>query len=246
MVRYALVGLLRYALAGLLLAALTLGAQETPQSEEGFRSLFNGKDLSGWTYRGSKENLDGQTQTADGRFVVEAGVIVAKEKDKNGRGGIKVLDTVFTWPKDFELRLQFKAGLKADSGVYVRGAQLQVRDFPRRGEQKQLKKFKNDDWNELQIIVRNQVTSTVLNGKALTNRDNLQATFRDGKLSVATLNGKAVEVKSLTVRKGAVAECFVNGEFLEKMANIPENGPIGLQAETGPFAFRNIRIKELK
>ncbi|MFQ3593797.1 MAG: DUF1080 domain-containing protein [Gemmataceae bacterium] len=227
MVRYALVGLLRYALAGLLLAALTLGAQETPQSEEGFRSLFNGKDLSGWTYRGSKENLDGQTQTADGRFVVEAGVIVAKEKDKNGRGGIKVLDTVFTWPKDFELRLQFKAGLKADSGVYVRGAQLQVRDFPRRGEQKQLKKFKNDDWNELQIIVRNQVTSTVLNGKALTN-------------------GKAVEVKSLTVRKGAVAECFVNGEFLEKMANIPENGPIGLQAETGPFAFRNIRIKELK
>jgi hypothetical protein len=150
------------------------------------------------------------------------------------------------FPREFVLRLQFKAGLKADSGVYVRGPQLQVRDFPRRGEQKQLKKFKNDDWNDLEIVVKNNVTTTTLNGKTLTARDHLEAVFRDGKLSEAKLNGKAVDVKNLQVKQGAIAECTVNGEMLETMFGLPETGPIGLQAESGLFAFRNIRIKELK
>jgi hypothetical protein len=236
----------RYVPLTLLLACLIVSAQEAPKLEAGFTPLFNGKDLSGWTYRGSKDKLDGQTKTADGRFVVEEGAIVAKEKDRDGKGGIKVLDTVAKFPKEFVLRLQFKAGLKADSGVYVRGPQLQVRDFPRRGEQKQLKKFKNDDWNDLEITVKNNVTTTTLNSKALAASDQLEAIFRDGKVSEAKLNGKTVDVKNLAVRVGSLAVCTVNGETLETMLGLPETGPIGLQAESGVFAFRNIRIKEMK
>jgi major membrane immunogen (membrane-anchored lipoprotein) len=235
----------RYLPIALFAVFLPLSAQQPPP-EEGFVSLFNGKDLTGWTYKGSKEKLDGQQKTADGRFVVEDGVIVANEKDKDGKGGIKILETQVRFPREFVLRLQFKAAPKADSGVYVRGPQLQVRDFVRRGEHKQLKQFKNDDWNDLEIVVQNKVTTTLVNGKALTATDDFRAVFRDGRLHEATLNGKPVAVKAVQVRTGAVATCTCNGEWFETMTNIPDNGAIGLQAETGAFAFRNIRIKEIK
>jgi hypothetical protein len=162
--------------------------------------LFNGKDLTGWVYPGKKgENLDGKTESSDGRVAVENGAIVMKAKDNKGKGGIKDLYTQKEFGNDFVLKLQFKAGPKADSGVYIRGNQLQIRDFARRGEQKHLKNFKDDDWNDLVITV-----------------------------------------------KGTAATYTVNGEELKpaKM-NVPAKGPIGLQAETGQFEFRNIQIKEM-
>jgi hypothetical protein len=167
--------------------------------EEGFQSLFNGKDLTGWQYPGKKgKALDG-TETPDKRFEVKDGIIVANARDASGKGGIKDLYTVKEYARDFILKLEFRAELKADSGVYIRGPQLQVRDFIRRNEQKQLTKFKNDDWNELEITVKGT-----------------EATF--------TVNGEALVAPS-------------------KM-KIPARGGIGLQAETGKFEFRRIRIKE--
>jgi len=69
--------------------------------------------------------------------------------------------------------------------------------------------------------------------------------FAEGK-ATATLNGKALDFRGLQVRNANVAICTVNGEPLEVMANIPATGGIGLQAETGKFEFRRIRIKEIK
>ncbi len=165
--------------------------------EDGYTSLFNGKDLSGWRYPGTKgHDMDGKSETPDRRIVVENGVLVMNEKDSKGKGGIRDLYTSKTFDKDFHLKLEFRAALKADSGVYIRGPQLQVRDFIRRGEQKHLKKFKNDDWNELDITVT-----------------------------------------------GTEAVCRINGESLAKM-KVPAKGGIGLQAESGKFEFRRVRIKE--
>ena len=173
-------------------------ADEQAKSEEGTTSLFNGKDLTGWKYYGKP--MDGRTATPDRRIEVKDGVIVMNAKDENGKGGIKDLYTVKTFNKDFHLKLEFRGSLKSDSGVYLRGPQLQVRDFIRRNEQKQLKKFKNDDWNELDITV-----------------------------------------------KGGTATCRCNGEPLApptmKIPTRSDKG-IGLQAETGKFEFRNVRIKE--
>ena len=46
--------------------------------------------------------------------------------------------------------------------------------------------------------------------------------------------------------RGAVAKCYCNGEFLEDMPVPTKSGQgIGLQAETGKFEFRRIRIKEM-
>jgi hypothetical protein len=180
-------------------AISTSGAADDFKVEDGYTSLFNGKDLSGWEYqikKGDKEDLKDKTESSDKRFQVMDGVIVANAKDAGGKGGIKDLYTTKLFDKDFNLKLEFRAAEKADSGVYIRGPQLQVRDFIRRGEQKQLQKFKNDGWNELDITV-----------------------------------------------KGTEAACLINGEMLAKM-KVPPKGPIGLQAESGKFEFRRVRIKE--
>src|SRR5215203_5230538 len=118
-------------LAALLVLAGALAAASQAQdaaSDEGFVQLFNGKDLTGWQYKGSKESLEGKTATPDERVKVEDGVIVMQPKDNKGKGGIKDLNTVKSYPKNFHLRLEFRASEKSDSGVYVRGPQLQVRD----------------------------------------------------------------------------------------------------------------------
>jgi hypothetical protein len=169
--------------------------------EEGFTSLFNGKDLTGWQYirnRATVELLEGKTETSDKRFQVVDGVIIAREKDAAGGGGIKDIYTVDSFDTDFILRLEFRAAPRADSGVYIRGKQLQVRDYPTVGPYKDLKKFNTADWNDLEIIV-----------------------------------------------KGKTAECKCNGEVLEKAFAIPAKGGIGLQAESGKFEFRRIRVQRM-
>jgi len=236
------------ALAVFITLVLAMGPSATADEtmpEEGYISLFNGKDLTGWRYTAApKVSLEGQTATPDGRITVEDGAIVMNEKDAKGKGGIRDLYTIQNFPKSFRVKMEFRAGLKADSGVYVRGPQLQVRDYIRRNEQKHLKKFQNDGWNELDITVRNSVVTVTVNGRTLTPKETLEVTVKDGKPE-ARLNGKDVDIKKIDVAIGPVAECLCNGERLETMRNIPANGGIGLQAEAGKFEFRRVRIKEL-
>jgi hypothetical protein len=246
-------GLRLLAGAGLLAlaAALVTGpsrAADEFKAEDGYTSLFNGKDLTGWMYKPMpKESLEGKTSTPDGRIEVKDGAIVMNEKDKDGKGGIKDLFTIKEYNKGFNLRMEFRASNKADSGVYLRasGAQMQIRDFIRRGEHKELKNFKNDDWNQLDITVRDGVVTTTVNGKAVTAKDVLELTVRDGK-PTAKLNGKDIDVNAVAVKVGSVATATLNGEPLNEGAgNIPAKGGVGLQAETGKFEYRHIRIKEL-
>jgi hypothetical protein len=236
---------LALALAGLAGPPAGRAAGDDFQPEKGFTSLFNGKDLTGWRYKGSKEDLANKTATADGRIQVEGGAIVMMPKDNKGKGGIRDLYTLKDFNKPFHLKLQFRASLKSDSGVYVRGPQLQVRDFIRRGEKKHLKKFKNDDWNDLDVVVRHGVTTTAVNGKVLGPKDRLELTVAGGK-PTARLNGKELDARNVSVTVGPVAECSCNGEALERMSNIPAKGGIGLQAEDGKFEFRHVRVKELE
>jgi hypothetical protein len=204
-----------------------------------FKSLFNGKDMTGWTYNGEK--MDGRTETPDKRFLIVEGVIVAAE----GKG-IKVLNTAEQFNHSFQLKMEFRASLKSDSGVYIRGPQLQVRDFIRRKEHLHLKDvFKDDDWNELDITVRSGVTTTTVNGNALTAADTLELTVKGGKPS-ARLNGKEIAAKNIQVITGPGAVCKLNGVVFDPSYRPGEKGVIGLQAETGKFEFRNVRIREIK
>jgi lysophospholipase L1-like esterase len=114
--------------------------------EPGFVSLFNGRDLTGWGFR--TNNFDGRTASSDGRYVARAGRIIVTTPPEYSR--VEQMWTTREFPKNFVLRLEFRAGVNADSGIFIRGPQLQCRDYLLAGPYKQLKKYKPQEWNEIE------------------------------------------------------------------------------------------------
>jgi lysophospholipase L1-like esterase len=187
--------------------------------EDGFESLFNGRDLTGWGYRPTSEAdkesarkwrasdpnaaewpfvtepaaFDGLAASPDGRFRAVNGRLVVTTPAEGRK--IQQLWTTREFPEDFTLRLEFRATPNADSGVYLRGRQLQVRDYRLAGPYKTLERYKPQDWNALEVTVR------------------------DG-----------------------VARATCNGELLEENLRIPATGPIGVEGDRGQMEYRRIRI----
>jgi lysophospholipase L1-like esterase len=202
----------------------TLGFSETGADpftpEEGFESLFNGRDLTGWGFRATSEAdkerarrwqasdpgaaawpfvaeavaFDGRTATPDGRFAVVGGRLVVTTPSEYRR--IQQLWTTREFPRDFVLKLEFRATPNADSGVFLRGPQLQCRDYRLAGPYKELTRYEPQDWNELVVTV-----------------------------------------------KDGVAHATCNGELLEAALALPGSGPIGLEGDRGQMEYRRIRIK---
>jgi 3-keto-disaccharide hydrolase len=146
-------------------AAILCGvAARAETTQDGFTPLFNGKDLTGWSYKkGDKvEPFDGKTEASDGRYTAKDNMIVV-----NPGKGTAQLWTTKEFPKDFELRLEFRAAVNADSGLFVRKPQLQVRDYLVAGPYKKLEKYKPQDWNEIVVVVKGQIAHCTCNGEVL-------------------------------------------------------------------------------
>jgi hypothetical protein len=155
--------------------------------EPGFKSLFNGKDLTGW--RLDKESLDGKSATADRRYAVKDGVLAISGASA-GQPPMSAIDTTAEFNQDFVLRLEFRASRDANSGIHLRDRdfkhQLQVRDYPRVGPYKTLSHYKDGDWNAIEVTVKNDAS-----GKAAT--------------ALCTCNGEVLE-KSLAIpAQGTIA-----------------------------------------
>lgn len=159
--------------------------------ESGFVSLFNGKDLTGWCYlptsaadRASRERINlknsgnltwplveevrdfsGKVESADGRYRAVNGRLVVMTPPEGRR--IQTLSTLEQFPGDFTLKLEFRATPNADSGVFLRGRQLQCRDYPLAGPYKQLEKYREGDWNELVVVVQDNIAHCTCNGEVL-------------------------------------------------------------------------------
>jgi lysophospholipase L1-like esterase len=168
----------------------TLGFVETTPDdftpEAGFESLFNGRDLAGWgilpstpdDIRIKHENPDllwpivttasifnGKTQSDDGRYVAKNGRLIVTTPTEGRR--VQKLSTTREFPGDFELKLEFRATPNADSGVFLRGKQLQCRDYALAGPYKNLTKYKPQDWNELVVTVKGNKAHCTCNGEVL-------------------------------------------------------------------------------
>ncbi len=197
---------MRYLLATVCLALLVvLGlAASAPAADEtgaeaGFTRLFNGKDLTGWRYPGKKgPSMDGRW-TPDRRFEVRDGVIVANARDAAGKGGIKDLYTVREYNRDFVFKVEFRASPRSDSGVYIRGTQLQVRDYPTVGPYKNLKHFKDGGWNDLEIIVHGTAAECRCNGELLEKAFKVPA---KGPIGLQAEAGK-FEFRNVRIREAA-------------------------------------------
>jgi hypothetical protein len=141
------------------------------QPEPGFKSLFNGKDLTGWCFRARSGNVtekfDGTTESSDaGRYSAKDGILTVNFP-KGRESLISALYTVEEFPKDFTLKLEFRASKNADSGIFIRKPQLQCRDYLVAGPYKDLKKYKPQDWNQIEVVVKDGVARCTCNGEVL-------------------------------------------------------------------------------
>lgn len=142
--------------------------------DAGFVSLFNGKDLTGWRYMPDAKNalkaddkFDGKTEASDGRYSGKDGVITVHPHDPARGPRIRQMYTTQVFPKNFTLKLEFRAEVNADSGVFVRKPQLQCRDYLVAGPYKNLKQYKPQEWNLLEIVVKDGVAHCTCNGEVL-------------------------------------------------------------------------------
>ncbi|MGH7968732.1 MAG: GDSL-type esterase/lipase family protein [Limisphaerales bacterium] len=173
----------------------TLGFLETTPyeftPEPGYVSLFNGKDLTGWGFRPtSKEDqesarkwkasdptappwpivtapvsFENQTNSPDGRFIAESGRLVVATPCEGRR--IQQISTTKDFASDFVLRIEFRATPNAYSGIFIRGEQLQCRDYLLAGPYKKLKNYRPGDWNEIEVTVRGRTAYCQCNGEVL-------------------------------------------------------------------------------
>lgn len=102
-----------FVLGGLLLKAggTSLAGQSSPHDEEGYRPLFDGSTLKGWT-----RHARSQARPSLGKWVVVDGVIVGGQ-DPPGTGSYLVSDEAFD---DFELVIEARPDWPADTGILVR------------------------------------------------------------------------------------------------------------------------------
>ena len=140
------------------------------EMEPGFVSLFNGRDLTGWGFRNQKTQkklatFDGEKASNDGRYVAINDRLVVTTPPEGRR--VQQLWTTREFPKNFILKLEFRATPNADSGVFIRRPQLQCRDYVLAGPWKDLKKYKPQDWNEIVAIVKDGVAHCTCNGEVL-------------------------------------------------------------------------------
>jgi hypothetical protein len=157
-----------------LLAVLAAEPPAQPAADEGFVSLFNGKDLSGWEYgpvpvakKPIIEKLDGKTADKDGVFHVREGAIVA------GGKSVRALYTAREFNADFRLKLDFRTTTnkpKDNSGIFICGPQLQldaVTEGGLTGVFRKLTRFKPGDWNEIEITVKGTEAVCTCNGEPI-------------------------------------------------------------------------------
>ena len=155
-----------FPLAALFVAVTTVAliAADEFKPEAGYVSLFNGRDLTSWGYQ--TNNFDGKTASDDGRFSAGDGILVVHPREPRL---IQKIWTSRSFSNDFNLKLEFRAATNADSGIYVRGPQLQCRDYLVAGPYKDLQKYKPQDWNQIEVTVTNNIAFCTCNGEVLTN-----------------------------------------------------------------------------
>ena len=160
--------------AALRLLLATHGFMETGtdkfKMEPGFVSLFNGKDLTGWGFRNQRTQkktatFNGKKASNDGRYVAINDRLVVTTPAEGRR--VQQLWTTREFPKNFILKLEFRATPNADSGIFIRRPQLQCRDYVLAGPWKDLKKYKPQEWNEIVAIVKDGVAHCTCNGEVL-------------------------------------------------------------------------------
>lgn len=193
-------------------------------AEDGFVSLFNGKDLDGWTIRGGSA-----------KYHVEDGCIVGVCTPNTPHNTFACTNKEYS---NFILKLEFKFLESGNSGVQFRskarenglvfGYQCELAEYPALGQiyDEGRRGFKHG-----RTFLDDQLTTDEAKNEAF-------ATYKKGEWN-------EVEIQCV----GPSLRTWVNGKPVANVLDVVEStGFIGLQihaGKSGKMAWRNIRIKEL-
>ncbi len=216
---------------------LILPAAE-PEPPEGFRAIFNGRDLEGWygwnPHRSAK--LDGEKLAANlaeqraefpDHWHVENGELV-----NDGTGPYATTEEEFG---DVELHIEYKTVPGADSGIYLRGMpQVQIWD-----PNQVFDPAKPDRRPHLGSGGLFNNTPRTLGRDPIAKADrpfgewNTVKIKQIGARTWVTLNG-------VLVVDGAAFE-----NYPDKSQPFPERGPVMLQTHGGEIRWRNLFVREI-
>jgi hypothetical protein len=214
-------------------AALLASCSSAPPQGDGFVSLFNGKDLSGW--------LTGP----DNAWVVEDGVLALRNRTDG-----KEHNADYLWTKekygDFVLELEFRIPEQANSGIFLRtsdlkdpvytGLEVQVANsfgrepLSRGGTAGALYDCvapsknavrKPGEWNQFRITCRGPRVEVELNGEKVVDAD---------------LDRWTEPMKNPDGSKN---------KFPRAMKDFARSGHIGLQDHGRPVWYRSVRVRPL-
>jgi hypothetical protein len=241
-------------------------------SSEGWRPLFNGKDLTGWKFRNPRAKKvwkvcdDVQLDPADAARLSPTGrggkASAALLCGDDGRGSDIMTEENFA---DYQLHLEFTVPKGSNSGVYNRGLfEIQVFDsfgnpklgfhdcgslyeraFPRENLSKP-----PGQWQSFDITLKGKKLTLIWNGKPVYEDQDVRfgETDRDAFTRLNQENaGKPPELQvKLREEGGRYVGYFGEGGTRSSLDGPDRPGPILLQGDHGPVAYRNILIRTLK
>ena len=153
-------------ISALALATLVVGCVQPGGGSAGYVPLYNGHDLTGWGYSAT-ERFDGKKEAVDGRYSANSEGIVVNEYISSRGPRWRQLWTTQEFAGDFVLKLEFRAAVNADSGIFLRKPQLQCRDYLVAGPYTNLTKYRPQEWNEIEVVVKDNVARCTCNGEVL-------------------------------------------------------------------------------
>lgn len=209
---------------------------EPPKPPEGFRALFNGKDLTGWyglnphsVAKLTGEKKDAALQKMREEFAehwtVENGELV-----NSGTGPYATTQEEFG---DIELLIEYKTVAKADSGIYLRGTpQVQIWDTTKEGG----KWDRNADKGSGGLFNNSKDKPGQL---PLVHADKPFGEWN--RFRIRQVGDKTwVWLNDKLVVDGAVME-----NYWDRSKPLPAKGPIMLQTHGGEIRWRNIFVREI-
>jgi hypothetical protein len=256
--------------AAALLGAPAAGA-DGPPAADGWRPLFNGKDLSGWKPRNpnAKEvwrvcgdvRLDPANPARLEAVGPGGGPHATLLCGDDGRGSDLMTEEKFG---DYELHLEFNVPKGSNSGVYNRGLfEIQIFDshgvtrpafhdcgalYERAVPKENLAKPPGE-WQSYDITLKGKRLTLVWNGTTVYHDVDVRYGETD-KAAFDRLNAenrsKPAELRvKLEQKDGKYVGYFGEGGTRSSLPGPDRPGPILLQGDHGPVAYRNIRIRPL-
>ena len=193
-----------------LLLCLSCGERET--------KLFNGKDLTGWTFHVQADS----TATAEDVFGVKDGVITIAGQPF----GYMITDQSFS---DYKLHLEWRwPGEPSNSGIFLHAEPIDA-VWPRCAEV-----------NLMNGRAGDMIASGGSAFEELTEGRFLRSTVDSAEKPAGEWNTAEI------VCKGNFIQAYVNGVLMNEAHFDRAEGPVALQSEGGPLEIRNVYLTPLK